>query len=258
MKQLFSILLTTSFTLTSMASFVLADDSAGIQIDATISAESTDEAQSIVSEIVEAPSPADLREYVYQHNLSDFVFLTPRAKDHFSLRHRVLLPLFESAEGNTELIEGQPAYLEFYDRTGLIYLPLRVSLDSEFDLGDANAMLLTPHNAPDHISFAIALACSEEGGIDWSIAPVMFDPKHMGGQVIPYDANALVTADSAEETEGDDEEDPGLLEAAADAIRDTLVGVWDGMSGGLASIGWGSEGAFDIITDKLNSENGGS
>ena len=254
MKQLSSILLTSSFTLTSMASFVLADDSAGIQIDANISAESTDE--------VFLLPPADLREYVYQHNLSDFVFLTPRAKDHFSLRHRVLLPLFESAEGNTELIEGQPAYLEFYDRTGLIYLPLRVSLDSEFDLGDANAMLLTPHNAPDHISFAIALACSEEGGIDWSIAPVMFDPKHMGGQVIPYDANALVTADSAEETEGDDEEDPGLLdgllEAAADAIRDTLVGAWDGWSGGLASIGWGRDSGIAIISDKLNSENGGS
>ena len=256
MKNTSSFIILTSLVLTSATAVVVADEqsSAGTSIEYTLEAKSEAEAEIVASDLsVTAPS-----DYLLASNLTNFAVLTPQGEDGFSLRHRVLVPLLKNAAGHLELTDGQPAFLEFYDRSGLSYLPLQVNLDSEFDLGNHNAALLTPHGAPNEVSFAIALASSEEGGIDWSIAPIMFDPKHIGSLVIPYDVNALVTADSTEETEGDDEEDPGLLEVAADAVRDALVEVWDGISGGLASIGWGSGGAIDTINDTLSRANGGS
>jgi hypothetical protein len=208
-------------------------------VDATISAESTVEAQSIASELRERPA--------------NFVVLTPRGGDAFSLRHRVLVPLFHDEGGQLVLNEGQPAFLEYYDRIGLTYLRLSVSLGEDVTLG--------PVGAPADLFLAIRLQGDEAGGVDWSAAPALFDPQGMTGFELFYDASALIVDDSSEEEAGDNEEAPedvDLIEAVTDAIRDKLVSTWDGISGGLASIGWGSGGAIDTISDTLNRANGGS
>ena len=118
---------------------------------------------------------------------------------------------------------------------------------------------MTPVGAPAELSFAIGLAGSGDGGLDWSIAPMLFDPENLNGPQIPYDPSALVMANtSSEETESDNEDDPSVLEELADAVVDALVDVWDGVSAGLASVGWGSGGSIATVTDTLNRANGGN
>lgn len=178
--------------------------------------------------------------YAYARPITGFVELVPFTDDGARLNHRVLIPMLVAADGGMEMSEDVPAFLQISTADGPRYLPLQLELTSTYSV-------LTPADQSGSApSFALGLASTEDGAVDWSVAPVMLDAENPDpSHAISYEAG-LVGPD------GSDEVPEAEACTLGEAIYDWALDKWDGISGGLASIGWDREtGSIATITRTL-------
>ena len=100
-----------------------------------------------------------------------YIELTPIPVDGGEAKHRVILPLQDMGDGREGYVDGQSAFLEIKGRNSVRYERLIVMGVTSTPEGLTDGVVITP--LTDNPEFAIVIACSVDGAIDWDMAPGM-------------------------------------------------------------------------------------